>query len=310
MPSIDQSSEELHGSSNALIEIITVLWSSKISILLVTSVFFTSSVIYSLVATELWTSSALVKTVAAADIQSSGKRIGTMADMGSIALSASGYTRGDPTRRDIFMATMQSRDFLQHLITIEGVLPKLIATKSYNNETKEIEYNQEIYDPMNGWVNGLPPFHEIQRAYFGAVQPSTNGRTGLITIQVTHKSPIFAYDFLNIIIQEINARSRFKDSNEAEATLVYLNNELESTTKGDIKLAINQLIENQLKSKMLANVKQNHFIEPIDQPFIPEQRSSPRRTFIVMVSTVIGFLISFLGNLLYYFAFKKNKASF
>ena len=310
MPSIDQSSEELHGSSNALIEIITVLWSSKISILLVTSVFFTSSVIYSLVATELWTSSALVKTVAAADIQSSGKRIGTMADMGSIALSASGYTRGDPTRRDIFMATMQSRDFLQHLITIEGVLPKLIATKSYNNETKEIEYNQEIYDPMNGWVNGLPPFHEIQRAYFGAVQPATNGRTGLITIQVTHKSPIFAYDFLNIIIQEINARSRFKDSNEAEATLVYLNNELESTTKGDIKLAINQLIENQLKSKMLANVKQNHFIEPIDQPFIPEQRSSPRRTFIVIVSTVIGFLIAFLGNLLYYFAFKKNKASF
>lgn len=298
-----------NSEQNALMELITVAWNAKLSIVLITSIFTISSVIYSLLVTELWTSSSLVKTVAAADIQSSQRRVGTMADMGSIAMSAQGYVRGDPTRRDIFMATMKSRDFLNHLLTFDDILPNLVATKRYNKETEKIEYNEEIYTPDTGWVNGYPPFHEIQAAYFNSVQAYTNGRTGLITINVTHQSPVFAYDFLSKIIEEVNSRSRAKDRVEAEATLIYLNDELQNTTQGDIKLAINQLIESQLKSKMLANVKKNHFIEPIDMPYIPEQRTSPRRTLIVIIATISGFLLSFLGNLLFYFAYSKNKAS-
>tara|TARA_Y100001980_G_C14544186_1_gene323197 strand:- start:945 stop:1937 length:993 start_codon:yes stop_codon:yes gene_type:complete len=306
---IDINSESIQSEPNALSEILGVLWNRKLSIVVVTSIFTFASIIHSLLATELWTSSSLVKTVAAADIQSSNRRVGTMADMGSIALSAQGYTRGDPTRRDIFMATIRSRDFLNHLVGLDDILPKLMATKKYNKQTKEIEFNEEIYSPSDGWVNGYPPFHEIQKAYFASVQPATNGRTGLITIKVTHKSPIFAYEFLSMIIEEINAKSRMKDLTEAEATLVYLEEELKSTTQGDLKLSINQLIEGQLKSKMLARVKQNHFIEPIDLPFIPQQRSSPRRTLRVLIATISGFVLVFFAHLLYFYGIQKNQKS-
>ena len=122
---------------------------------------------------------------------------------------------------------------------------------------------------------------------------------------VTHQSPDFALEFLELIIQQINANSREKDLSYSDLTLDYLYSELDIATQGDIKLSINRLIEAQLKQKMLARVKQNHFIEPLDLPFMPEQRTSPRRTLIVILSTLIGMVLGFAGNLIYFYGFKK-----
>ena len=56
-----------------------------------------------------------------------------------------------------------------------------------------------------------------------------------------------------------------------------------------------------MKKKMLARVKTNYLLEPLDLPYVPEQRTSPRRTFIVLVGTTIGFVLGILINLLSYY---------
>lgn len=293
-------------NDNALKELFDVIWQGRWNLIGLSSIFFIGGIIYSLLATELWTSSSLVKVVAAADFKGGTRKIGSQADLGSISLESKvGLGKDGPSRSDIFLATINSRDFVKHIIGFEGILPKLMATKSYDKKTNSIVFNSTAYNSEDGWVNGLPPFFEIHKKFKSVFKAYTNSRTGLITLTVTHQSPDFALEFLELIIQQINANSREKDLSYSDLTLDYLYSELDIATQGDIKLSINQLIEAQLKQKMLARVKQNHFIEPLDLPFMPEQRTSPRRTLTVILSTLIGMVLGFAGNLIYFYGFKK-----
>jgi LPS O-antigen subunit length determinant protein (WzzB/FepE family) len=117
---------------------------------------------------------------------------------------------------------------------------------------------------------------------------------GYVTMAIKHGSPVFAKDFLELIIQEVNNLSRTRDLNESKEALVYLYDQLDSVQQSDVQLAVTQLIETQLKKQMMANVKRNYILQPIDSPFIPELRSSPQRTKIVISWTLLGLILSIM----------------
>ena len=48
---------------------------------------------------------------------------------------------------------------------------------------------------------------------------SQNKKTGFITISVTHHSPIFAKELLDIIVREINESYRNRELNEARSSI-------------------------------------------------------------------------------------------
>ena len=50
----------------------------------------------------------------------------------------------------------------------------------------------------------------------------------------------------------------------------------------------------QLKKKMMANVKEDYLLEVLDKPFVPEEKSSPVRTLIVLYGILAGFILSCL----------------
>ena len=51
------------------------------------------------------------------------------------------------------------------------------------------------------------------------------------------------------------------------------------------------LIEEQTKSVMWANVREEYAFEVIDPAIIPEERDSPRRTLIVLLATFFGIVL-------------------
>lgn len=288
---------------NNVQEIVDVLWNGRSSIAIISSIFFIGSIIYALTATHLWTSSSLITVVADATIDSAKQSMGSLRNIPGIQLS--GGLKDGPERQDIAMAVLKSRDFLKHLLKFESVLPNLMAAQGYDPLTQEIEYDPEIYSKDNGWVIQKPSYHKALRKYKDIVFINNNSITGLQSISVTHVSPIFAHEFLSLIIREINVLERNRDLLEAETTLTYLYEELDKTQWVDVRISINQLIESQMKRKMLARVKTNYIIEPLDSPFIPEERSFPQRTKIVIALTAVGFIFAFFANLIGYYAFKR-----
>ena len=129
-------------------ELFLVLWDAKKLIILVTSLFAMGSIIYSLTLPNYYRSEAVVSIGSQSTNKSSLGGLSGLASMAGISLSADG---GD--KSIIAIKTIQSRSFLKHLISFEGVLPSIVAAKSYDFQSKKIQYDPKIYNEDKGeWV--------------------------------------------------------------------------------------------------------------------------------------------------------------
>ena len=116
--------------------------------------------------------------------------------------------------------------------------------------------------------------------------------TGYLTISVEHYSPIYAKDLLNTIIDELNSLVREQDLLKSTKSLNYLEEKTRLSSFIEVKTAFNKIIESQIKTQMLAEIDDEYLLKRIDPPFIPEKKSSPRRAFLCIVITFLGFLSS------------------
>ena len=154
----------------------------------------------------------------------------------------------------------------------------------------------------------IPSNLEVYEAYRETLSASIDKKTGFISISATHISPQFAYDFLSLVIQEVNSLSRVRDLEESEEALKFLKIQLSETQNVDIGRSINQLIESQLKTQMLANVRPDYLLQILDQPYIPILKSSPQRSLICIFGTLLGFFLGMVIVLSKYFFYEKPKS--
>ena len=269
---------------------------------LITSFFSLSSVLYALSLTNFYKSEAILSV---AEESTNALRalsgMGGLASMAGITLPSSGEDKSA-----IAIKTIQSRAFLKHLITFENVLPSIIATKSYDFQSKKIQFDPEVYNENNGvWVReagknkqSKPSYLEAYKAYLSQVSISKDEFTNLITISVEHISPIFAKEFLELIINEANELLRNRDLQESSAAIAFLNTEIPKASLIEMKDAINLLLQSQLQKQMLAKVNKEYFLKVIEPPFIPEVKSKPFRALICIYGTLLGGMLAMLWVLL------------
>ena len=131
-------------------------------------------------------------------------------------------------------------------------------------------------------------------------------KTGLISISVEHISPVFAKEFLDLIIQEANSLKRQKDIATTDKALNYLKLELSQTPAAPIKESINMLIKSQLETRMMANIHEEYSLIKIESPFIPENRFSPVRSIICILGTLFGAVLSVMTVLTRHYAIDNN----
>ena len=215
-------------------------------------------------------------------------RYAGIASIAGLSLPSASEDKGQ-----VAIETIKSRSFVKKLISFDGVLEKLMATESYNSKTKEIKYIEDVFDSKNGkWLKEKPTYLEAYRVYDRKMSISQEKSTGFITISFEHLSPIFAYEFTNLIIKELNKISRERDIRESNNALNYLEEQSVKTNQTNIKLSINQMIENQLRTNMLSNIRDEYLLMPIDPPFIPERKSSPNRSTLSIIGAIFSFFFS------------------
>ena len=107
-----------------------------------------------------------------------------------------------------------------------------------------------------------------------------------------------------------NKITKKQDLAESESSLNYLYSQLQKVSEKDIRDSINKLIEVQLNTNMLANLKEDYLLGPIDPSFIPEVKSGPRRSIICIVGTLLGFMLSIMYVLTTYLFYSKKNSDF
>lgn len=287
---MNESSNKINYDGGLAISILRILLLNKRIILILTILLTSLFLLIIINIPDQYKSSALLKVSypETSEGASGLSRYAGIASIAGLSLPSASEDKGQ-----VAIETIRSRSFVKKLISFDGVLEKLMATESYNPKTKEIKYIEDVFDSKNGkWLKEKPTYLEAYRVYDRKMSISQEKSSGFITISFEHLSPIFAYEFTNLIIKELNKISRERDIRESNNALNYLEEQSVKTNQTNIKLSINQMIENQLRTNMLSNIRDEYLLMPIDPPFIPERKSSPNRSTLSIIGAIFSFFFS------------------
>lgn len=301
------SNNSIYKEEFDILEIIRIFWSQKYLIVIITTFFAILSVLYALSLPNLYTSSALLKVTKQNEQEGGGSlaeltsRYGGIASMAGISMPSSGVDSATYA-----IEIIKSREFAKHLMNFPNIKLNLMAVDSYNYENKEIAYDDEIFNVEKQiWIrenpgsgNTEPTYLEVHDTALKKLDVNKDEITGLITISFEHLSPIFAQEFLTLVINEVNNITREIKLKEVNAALDFLNLEQEVVKQQGLRTTINALISKQLNEKMMASIKDDYLLSVIDPPIAPEIKSSPKRAIICILITIFGGLVSLIGALI------------
>lgn len=225
------------------------------------------------------------------------QQYGGLASMAGIDLGS-----GTTDRTQIALAILESRDFLINFINRHDLLVPLMAAKGWESHRREWIIDRDIYDPQSGqWVRDVDPKKvkkptdlEAYKALEERLSVSQNQDTGLITVSLELMSPVVAQDWLARLIADLNDRMRQRDIAETEQTIAYLNEQIEQTSLTDMRQVFFQLIESQTQRQMLARVRDQYALRIVDPPMVPEEKSAPKRVFILVLGIVVSAMLAIL----------------
>tara|TARA_B100001750_G_scaffold224416_1_gene215452 strand:- start:824 stop:1678 length:855 start_codon:yes stop_codon:yes gene_type:complete len=198
--------------------------------------------------------------------------------------------------KEVAEAILFSRIFIEKFIEDKNLMPILFADKwdEKNNKWKVSK-------------SSIPKFEEAYRIVSkDIVSLSTDARTGIMTLRVQWTDKKLVADWANSMINMVNNNIRDLAISESEASILYLKNELESTQLSELKMVLYKLIEQDISNISLAKSQENYAFKILDPARVPNKRIKPKRTQIVISSSIFGFLISLLIIFVRDFYFIKN----
>tara|TARA_R110000764_G_scaffold87982_2_gene168922 strand:+ start:207 stop:1124 length:918 start_codon:yes stop_codon:yes gene_type:complete len=275
-------------------ELWNVIWRGKWIIIVVTAIFAVVSASYVLSLPNIYRSEALL---APTDADQNGGFTGVAGQLGGLA-SLAGVNLGSPKVDKIGMAIeiLKSREFFAKFATKHRILPDLMAVKGWDMATNEMIYNEDIYSPnTNEWLREVslpklpkPSLQEAKREFDKLLLITNSAETGMITISIEHYSPETAKLWVDWLIQDINLVMKERDKDEAIRSISYLQSQISETNIVGQKTLLYQLIEEQAKTLMFAEVRDEYVFKTIDPALVPELKFKPKRALIVIIGILLG----------------------
>ena len=133
-----------------------------------------------------------------------------------------------------------------------------------------------------------PTMWEANKSFKALISTSEDKENGMVTISITHHSPIIAQQWAELLVVEINAWMKNDKLTETEKNIGYLRKQLEQTAIAEVRTLFFQMIEEQFKNKMLAEVQAEYVFKTIDPAIVPEEKAGPKRVLICVLATLLG----------------------
>jgi len=221
--------------------------------------------------------------------QGSGGLGSALGELGGIA-SLAGInigSRGSITEEAL--AVLRSREFTERFIMEEKLMPRLFASK---------------WDTARGdWKPGvIAPTPAKAYRYFNDKIRSVDQdkKTGLVTVQLDWRDRNEAAVWANELIERLNQEMRARAIRDADASLGYLNKELQSATIVASRDAVGRLIESQIKQRMLADVSKEYVFRVVDRamPADADSPVKPQKLAMIAGGPFLGLLLGVLAALI------------
>lgn len=281
-------------------ELFYVLLEGKWIIVSLTAFVSIIGVIYSLLLPNIYESKAMLVPVnSSSGISGALGSYSGLAGLAGISLP-SGDDEGNSAKA---IQKISSLSFFENNILPNIHLPDLMAVKSWNSKTNTLTFDDSIYDTnSNTWIRDfsypqqqIPSAQESFEVFKTAhLSLSEDKKSGFITLAIKHQSPFIAKQWVELVINQVNAFYRQKDKSESEKAVSYLNKQISITSLSEIKQAIAQLLQEETQKLTLIEANQYYVFDYIDPPSVMEEKSEPKRVLIFILSALLGVILSIL----------------
>ena len=103
-----------------------------------------------------------------------------------------------------------------------------------------------------------------------------------------------AADWLIKLVAQLNNTIRQIDIDEANRSIEYLEKLIVNSQVSGLQAVFSNLMEEQIKSKMLAEVRKDYVFKVVDPAVAPEKKSKPQRALIIIIAGFLGGIIGLI----------------
>jgi uncharacterized protein involved in exopolysaccharide biosynthesis len=201
---------------------------------------------------------------------------------GLAALVGVGVSTGNAQTQEA-LAVLRSREFTERFIRDENLMPELF---------------RDQWDAAAGrWLGeeeDWPTYAQAFRYFHDSIRTVTlTPQTGLVTLAIEWTDPEKCALWANRLVERLNEEVRSRAIENANASIGFLERELESTGAVETRQAINRLMEVQINQRMLANVTREFAFRVADRalPPDPDDEIRPNKRFLLLLGWLFGMMV-------------------
>jgi len=269
-------------------ELWNTIWSNKWKIGIFTFIVTAATIAYSLTLPNIYKS----ETLLAPSEQQSGANLGGLSALAGLA----GVNIGGGGKISVIdkMNTLKENyTFTENLIKKYDLLPKLI--EDFDKLAKEEKEKSYL---------------DAYRAITKIVSITDDKKSSLISIKVEHEDPEFAYELVNIYLNELSETIRTQELENINEKVEYYDQEIAKATDASLKEQLSKLASALIQNRVLAKANRYYGVEQITKPFVVtdlRDKVRPKRSLIVVVAFVTSIILGVFGVFFMEFI-KSNKA--
>jgi LPS O-antigen subunit length determinant protein (WzzB/FepE family) len=293
-------------------ELFSVLWAAKKLIIGITSIFAVVSVIYALSLPNQYKASALL----APAQQQSGGLSGALGDLGGLAaLAGVNIGGGDGGEAQIAQEIIVSWGFIEKFIQQNNLAVEVFAVDGWDEQRNQLSIDNDLYSvEENHWIRtppsgktANPTSWELYEEFLEKVSISADKKTGLISLSVEYYSPYIAKQWVDQLVVAINQHMQQRKLQMVNTNIQYLEAQIQKTPIAEMREVFYTIIEEQVKSKMLAEASPEYVFITVSPAMVPAEKSQPKRALICIFGTLLGAMLSIAFVLLRYFGFSNER---
>ena len=299
-----------HDDEIDLRELFSVLWAGKKVIVAITSLFAVAAVVYALSIANEYKASIVI----APAQQEGGGLSGALGQLGGLAsLAGVSLGGGGGSEAAVAQEIMQSWGFVEQFIVNNELEVEVFAAEGWNKTSNVLTIDSDLYDKdSNKWLIDeagqlrAPTSWELYEAFSKRLSVSEDKKSGLTSVSIEYFSPIVAKNWVDLYVAAINEHMRQRKLSQVNSNIEYLQAQVEKTSIAEMREVFYQIIEEQVKNKMLAEASPEYAFVTVSPSMVPEEKSKPKRALMCILGTLLGGMLSVLYVLVRHYASNKK----
>ena len=291
-------------------ELFGVLWAGKIKIIAITAIFAVASVNHALSVPDQYKATALL-----APAKSDGGGLsGSLGQLGGLASLAGVSIGGESGEAQIAQEIMKSWSYIEGFIAKNNIAVEVYAAEGWNKGSNTLKINSDAYDAeLNEWLTldaagavSPPSSWQLFQSFGSKLSVVEDNNSGLVTLSIEYYSPHIAKQWVDLYVESINRFMQQRQVDKVTRNIAYLNEQIGKTSIAEMKEVFYSIIEEQTKSKMLAEASPDYAFVAVGPSMVPEEKSQPKRALICILGTLLGGMLSVLLVLVMHYARKSD----